>query len=150
LYPARLCCLLPYGEALLDSVPPAVVPLKGGMPGSLGIQCAGKLHKSPELGPLNLPLFVATDVEDGLALAPLRATFPCTILMRDMADLPEVRRTNRLVSAEDEVAFGSFLMPLLEAATVAPRGTRMGSGGYREQYAYYICRGHAVAAGTRV
>ena len=129
LVPSQAALPPPHGEALLDSVPSAVVPLKGGMLGSLGIQCARKLHESPELVPLNVPLFVATDVEDGLALGPLRATFPCTILMRDVADLPEVRRLNRLVSAEDEVAIGSFLMPLLEAAIVARAWAVVGTEG---------------------
>jgi len=124
LVPSQAVLPPPHG----NSAPPAVVPLKGGMLGPLGIQCVGK-HESPELAPLNVPLFVATDVEDGLALAPLLATFPCTILMRDVADLPEVRRLNRLVSAEDEVAIGSFLMPLLEAAIVARAWAVVGTEG---------------------
>ncbi|KAH9958112.1 hypothetical protein BC827DRAFT_1221141 [Russula dissimulans] len=129
LVPSQAMLPPPHGETLVDSVPPVVLPLKGGMAGSLSIRCAGKLHEWPSLAPLNVPLFVATDVEDGLALGPLRATFPCTISMRDVADLPEVRRLNRLVNAEDEVAFGSFLMPLLEASIVARAWAVVGTEG---------------------
>jgi len=53
------------------------------------IKCAGKQHVALRLVPLNVPLFIATDVDDALALVPLRATFPCAILLRDLSDVPE-------------------------------------------------------------
>ena len=108
----------PPRELLVDSMPQAALPVPlGGV-----IKCEGKPHEKPELLALNVPLFVATDADDdGLALAPLRAAFPCIVLLRDLADIPEVRMLNGLVSAEDGVALGPFLAPLLSAA-IAARG----------------------------
>ncbi|KAN0141572.1 hypothetical protein V8E53_000034 [Lactarius tabidus] len=83
--------------------------------------CAGKrLHEDHALVPLNVPLFVATDIPDSPALASLRAAFPCMVLLRDLV-LPEVRALGRLVNAEDGVRLGPFLAPMLEAA-IAARG----------------------------
>jgi hypothetical protein len=50
------------------------------MTNSLPIKYAWKMPEAPELVPLNMPLFVATDGEDALALAPLRVAFLCTIV----------------------------------------------------------------------
>jgi hypothetical protein len=111
--------LPPPHEPLVDSVPPTAVPLGGMMPGTLHVKCTGKLHEAPKLTPLNVPLFIATDVEDALALTPLRAAFPCTILLRDLAEVPEVRMLDRLVNADDGVLLRPFLAPLLDAAIVA-------------------------------
>ena len=111
--------LPPPREPLIESVPRTGLPLEGGIADTLRVKCTGKLHEAPKLVPLNVPLFVATDVEDALALAPLRAAFPCTILLRDLAEVPEVRMLDRLVSAEDGVRLGRFLAPLLDAAIVA-------------------------------
>ncbi|KAH9979562.1 hypothetical protein BGW80DRAFT_1248872 [Lactifluus volemus] len=58
-------------------------------------------HKVHELAPLNVPLFIATDIEDTPTLAPLLAAFPCTFLLRDLVDVPEVRKLGHLVSGED-------------------------------------------------
>ncbi|KAH9957263.1 hypothetical protein BGW80DRAFT_1476227 [Lactifluus volemus] len=68
-------------------------------------------HNVHELAPLNVPLFIATDIEDAPTLAPLRAAFPCTFLLRDLADVPD---------GEDGVRLGPFLEPLLDA-TIASR-----------------------------
>ena len=122
--------LPPPREALVESVPPAAMRLsEGTMAGAWRIKCAGKMHGAPKLVPLNMPLFVATDVEDALALAPLRATFPCTIFLRDLTDVPEVRMLDRLVSAEDGVPLGPFLAPLLDAAIVARAWAVVGTEG---------------------
>jgi hypothetical protein len=99
------------------------------MPSTLRVKCTGNPHEAPKLVPLNVPLFVATDVEDALALAPLRAAFPCTILLRDLAEVPEVRMLDRLVSANDGVHLGSFLAPLLDAAIVARAWAVIGTEG---------------------
>ncbi|KAF8496266.1 hypothetical protein F5888DRAFT_1614906 [Russula emetica] len=119
----------PAQEPLVDSAPPIVVPLGGVMPRSVQVRCTGKPHREPKLVPLNVPLFVATDVEDALVLAPLRAAFPCMILLRDLAEIPEVRRLDRLVSADDGVRLGSFLAPLLDAAIVAQAWAVVGTDG---------------------
>jgi hypothetical protein len=113
----------PVQEPLVDSVPPRL------MPRSLQVRCTGKPHGEPELVPLNVPLFVATDVEDALFLAPLRAAFPCMILLRDLAEIPEVGMLDRLVSADDGVRLGSFLAPLLDAAIVARGWAVVGTEG---------------------
>jgi len=122
-------------------VPPPRVPLvqsvrlsamhlpEASMAGERRIKCAGKQHVEPELAPLNVPLFVATDVEDALALAPLRAAFPCTILLRDLSDVPEVRMLDRLVSAEDGVPLAPFLAPLLDAAIMGRAWAVVGTEG---------------------
>jgi hypothetical protein len=121
--------LPPPHESLVDSVPPRLVSNGGVMPGTLHVKCLGKPHEAPKLAPLNVPLFIATDVEDALALAPLRAAFPCTILLRDLAEVPEVRMLDRLVSADDGVRLGPFLAPLLDAAIVARAWAVVGTEG---------------------
>jgi hypothetical protein len=108
------------------------------------------MHEAPELAPLNMPLFVATDVEDVLALAPLRKAFPCTILLRDLANVPEVRTLERLVSAEDGVTLGPFLAPLLDAAIVARAWAVVGTEGstfstYVKGLLWRLEHGHQVA-----
>jgi hypothetical protein len=67
-------------------------------------------HKVHELAPLNVPLFIATDIEDTPTLVPLLAAFPCTFLLRDLVDVPEVRKLGHLVSGEDGVRLGPFLV----------------------------------------
>jgi hypothetical protein len=119
----------PHEPLPVDSVPPRVTPSEGVMPSTLRVKCTGNPHEAPKLVPLNVPLFVATDVEDALALAPLRAAFPCTILLRDLAEVPEVRMLDRLVSANDGVHLGSFLAPLLDAAIVARAWAVVGTEG---------------------
>ena len=100
------------------------------MASSSRIKCAGKRHVAPELVPLNVPLFVATDVQDALALAPLRAAFPCTVLLRDLEeDVLEVGKLNRLVSGEDGVLLAPFLAPLLDAAIMARAWAIVGTEG---------------------
>jgi hypothetical protein len=121
--------LPPPDEPLFESMTRTGVPLEGVIPGTLRIKCTGKLHKAPKLVPLNVPLFVATDKEDALTLAPLRAAFPCTILLRDLAEIPEVRKLDRLVSADDGVRLGHFLAPLLDAAIVARAWAVVGTEG---------------------
>lgn len=91
--------------------------------------CEGKRrHEDRALASLNVPLFVATDLEDAPALAPLRAAFPCMVLLRDLV-VPEVRALGRLVSAEDGVRLGPFLVPLLEAAIAARAWMVVGTEG---------------------
>lgn len=143
-------------------VPPPRVPLvqsvslaamrlpRATMVGGRRLICAGKQHMAPELVSLNVPLFVATDVEDGLALAPLRATFPCTILLRDLADVPEVRMLDRLVSGEDGVPLAPFLAPLLDAAIMGRAWAVVGTEGstfstYVEGLLWRLEHGHQIA-----
>jgi GDP-fucose protein O-fucosyltransferase len=103
-------------ETTINSVSPARMHI----PHVALDHCAGKAHNVHELAPLNVPLFIATDIEDAPTLAPLRAAFPCTFLLRDLADVPEVRKLGHLVSGEDGVRLGPFLEPLLDA-TIASR-----------------------------
>ena len=91
--------------------------------------CAGKQqHEDRALAALNVPLFVATDMQDAPALAPLRAAFPCMVLLRDLV-VPEVRALERLVNAKDGVRLGPFLVPLLEAAIAAQAWAVVGTEG---------------------
>lgn len=141
--------LPPPREPLVKWVPPAEMRLRGNMAGSSHIKCGGKQHRAPELVPLNVPLFVATDVEDALALAPLRAAFPCTILLRDLEDVPEMGMLNRLVSAEDGVLLAPFLAPLLDAAIVAHAWAIVGTEGstfstYVEDLLWPLEHGHQI------
>ncbi|KAF8269167.1 hypothetical protein EI94DRAFT_1771365 [Lactarius quietus] len=94
--------------------------------GSGALACVG--HEDRALEPLNVPLFVATDMQDSPALASLRAAFPCLVLLRDLA-VPEVRALGRLVNAEDGVRLGPFLEPLLEAAIAARAWAVVGTEG---------------------
>ena len=96
--------------------------------GSAVAACEGRRHEDQTLQPLNVPLFVATDKPDAPALASLRAAFPCMVLLRDLA-VPEVRALGRLVSAEDGVGLGPFLVPLLEAAVAAKAWAVVGTEG---------------------
>jgi hypothetical protein len=120
------------------------------MVGGRRIICAGKQHVAPELVSLNVPLFVATDVEDALALAPLRAAFPCTILLRDLSDVPEVRMLDRLVNGEDGVPLAPFLAPLLDAAIMGHAWAVVGTEGstfttYVEGLLWRLEHGHQIA-----
>ncbi|KAI0248020.1 hypothetical protein BJV78DRAFT_1132076 [Lactifluus subvellereus] len=117
--------LPPPREVLVDSVAPARWAISGPVP----THCVGKAHEERELAPLNVPLFIATDVEDAPALAPFRAAFPCTVLLRDLADVPEVHKLNRLVSAEEGVPLAPFLAPLLDAAIAARAWAVVGTEG---------------------
>ena len=91
--------------------------------------CVGKrLHEERALAPLNVPLFVATDMVDASALAPLRVAFPCMVLLRDLV-VPEVQALGQLVNAEDGVRLGPFLVPLLEAAIAARAWAVVGTEG---------------------
>ena len=119
----------PVQELLVESAPPQVGPLGGVMHRSSQVRCRGKPHGEAKLDPLNVPLFVATDVEDGQELAPLRAAFPCMVLLRDLAEIPEVRMLDRLVSGDDGVHLGSFLASLLDAAIVARGWAVVGTEG---------------------
>jgi hypothetical protein len=120
------------------------------MLGEPRIKCAGKRHVAPVLVPLNVPLFVATDVEDAIVLAPLRAAFPCTILLRDLSDVPEVRMFDRLVSVEDGVPLAPFLAPLLDAAIMGHAWAVVGTEGstfstYVEGLLWRLEHGHQIA-----
>ncbi|KAH9169189.1 hypothetical protein EDB89DRAFT_1854751 [Lactarius sanguifluus] len=121
--------LPPPREALrldVDYVSPIAPPGGSAMRASA---CVGKQqHEERALAALNVPLFVATDMEDAPALAPLRAAFPCMVLMRDLV-VPEVRALGRLVNAEDGVRLGPFLVPLLEAAIAAQAWAVVGTEG---------------------
>ena len=136
---------------LVQSVPLAAMRLpRATMVGGRRLICAGKQHVTPELVSLNVPLFVATDVEDGLALAPLRAAFPCTILLRDLSDVPEVRMLDRLVSGEDGVPLAPFLAPLLDAAIMGRAWAVVGTEGstfstYVEGLLWRLEHGHQIA-----
>ena len=92
------------------------------------VACAGRKHEDQMLEPLNVPLFVATDKPDAPVLASLRAAFPCMVLLRELA-VPEVRALGKLVSAEDGVGLGPFLVPLLEAAVAAKAWAVVGTEG---------------------
>lgn len=136
-------------EPLVDSVAPSVVRLGGVMPRSWQVRCTREAHQEVKLVPLNVPLFVATDVEDVLVLAPLRAAFPCMILLRDLAEIAEVRMLDRLVSADDGVRLGSFLVPLLDAAIVARGWAVVGTEGstfstYVEELLWRWEHGHQI------
>ncbi|KAH8999701.1 hypothetical protein EDB86DRAFT_2909780 [Lactarius hatsudake] len=121
--------LPPPHEALrldVDYVSPVAPPGGSAMRASA---CVGKQqHEERALAALNVPLFVATDMEDTPALAPLRSAFPCMVLMRDLV-VPEVRALGRLVNAEDGVRLGPFLVPLLEAAIAAQAWAVVGTEG---------------------
>lgn len=139
----------PVHGSAVDSAPPTVVPLGGVMPRSLQVRCTGKPHGEPKLVPLNVALFIATDVEDALVLAPLRAAFPCMILLRDLSEIPEVRTLDRLVSVDDGVRLGSFLAPLLDAAIVARAWAVVGTEGstfstYVEDFLWRWEHGHQM------
>src|SRR6266702_846759 len=110
----------------VDYVSPVASPGGGAMRARA---CAGKQqHEERALVALNVPLFVATDMEDAPALAPLHTAFPCMVLLRDLV-VPEVRALGRLVSAEDGVRLGPFLVPLLEAAIAAQAWAVVGTEG---------------------
>ncbi|KAI0290330.1 hypothetical protein B0F90DRAFT_1786890 [Multifurca ochricompacta] len=125
---------------VLDAMPPMNMNMNSGSSTVRVIKCAGKPHEESELAPLNVPLFVATDIEEEGdvqdSLAPLRAAFPCMVLLRDLATmevgtslLREVRVLDQLVNAEDGVRLGPFLAPLLDAGVAARAWAVVGTEG---------------------
>jgi hypothetical protein len=68
------------------------------------------MHKVHKLALLNVLLFIATDIKDTPMLAPLCVAFPCTFLLRDLSDVPEVRKLGHLISGEVGVRLGPFLV----------------------------------------
>lgn len=131
LCPTNAVLAPPRGELLVDSVLQAaraawrrnhcwrvVYQMQGGNP-----------HEEPKLLALNVPLFVPTKAGvDGLAIAQLQAAFPCTILLRSLSDVPEVRMLNRVVGAKDGVTLAPFLVPLLDATLCERRRWRVQRG----------------------
>ncbi|KIJ58088.1 hypothetical protein HYDPIDRAFT_120023, partial [Hydnomerulius pinastri MD-312] len=81
--------------------------------------CRGRLHRTPPLSHLNIPLFIATDSrephEDPL-FTPFLKTFPCTFFLSDFPG--KISHLDQVVKSNDRVMMKPFLMPLLDAMVV--------------------------------
>ncbi|RDB24811.1 hypothetical protein Hypma_008009 [Hypsizygus marmoreus] len=84
------------------------------------LACRGTLHTRRDLRPLNIPLFISTDVdrpEHNPLLLRFYRTFPCVF---HLSDFPKAMASLReLQNANDGVMLNDFLLPFLDAMVVA-------------------------------
>ncbi|EIW85243.1 hypothetical protein CONPUDRAFT_49190, partial [Coniophora puteana RWD-64-598 SS2] len=84
------------------------------------VPCRRRLHTSPFLQPLNVPLFISTDAKfptDDSHLAPFIDTFPCAFFLSDFAH--EVAQLDVLVNEYDGLQMKPFVLPFLDAMVAA-------------------------------
>lgn len=106
------------------------------------LNCRSKLHTDPNLKPLNIPLYLATDSRSPTTdpnLAPFFDTFPCTFVLSDF-DEPDPERNDgvvvesvkdmlRLENELDRVPLGRLFLPFLEAIVAAKGRITVGTAG---------------------
>jgi hypothetical protein len=101
------------------------------------LSCRGPVHTSPELLPLNTPIYIATDSsipDKDPSLRLFFDTFPCIFTLADLSvsrptslnsePIEEFEELNRLRNAEDHVPLAGFFYPLLDAM-IASKGRDM-------------------------
>ncbi|KAH0825978.1 hypothetical protein J3R83DRAFT_7573 [Lanmaoa asiatica] len=80
------------------------------------LSCRIRLHATPSLRRLNVPLFIATDALDGLdnpLLAPLIRAFPCTFILGSFE--AETAHLEGLRNGHDGVRLSTHLAPIVDA-----------------------------------
>jgi len=81
------------------------------------LRCRGRLHASPHLLRLNIPIFMSTDAEESNALlSGFRRAFPCTFYLSDFPTA--VTHLDGLYNAIDGVKMRQFMLPFLDALVV--------------------------------
>ena len=83
-------------------------------------KCKGEPHTDPDLEPLNVPLFIATDSKDPRTdeyLGLFRQTFPCLFFLGDFPQ--EVEPIANVRDPVSGMEIGSMLVPFLDAMVVA-------------------------------
>ena len=99
--------------------------------------CKGQPHSDPDLGPLNVPLFIATDSENPHTdrhLRLFRQTFPCTFFLQDFP-----QELKSITSVRDPVGgmkIGDMLVPFLDAMVVARAARLVGTP--RSTFSWYV------------
>jgi len=94
------------------------------------ISCRGRLHTTPGLSSLNVPLFIATDAPDGLddsLLAPLIRTFPCIYDLRSFK--AETAHLEVLRNGYDGVPLAGYLAPIVDALVMGKAWAVVGTEG---------------------
>lgn len=109
--------------ARLDPHPPFTKDLHGLVPDNAtnsSRPCRSALHSNVHLLPLNVPLFVATDVmtpSQHPALLLFRNSFPCTLFLSDFQ--PELVSLESLINVNDGVALRPFMIPFVDSMVAA-------------------------------
>ena len=92
---------------------------------NLGLECRGNKHAVEQYIPLNIPLYVATDLptpETHPQLSVFRRTFPCIFFLQDFTR--QLRPLQDLKSTYDAVNIYEFSLPFVDAL-VAGKALRM-------------------------
>ncbi|KAJ3800318.1 hypothetical protein GGU11DRAFT_414894 [Lentinula aff. detonsa] len=95
-----------------------------------GLRCRRGYHTASHLSPLNIPLYVATDVKDPAAhpdLALFFHTFPCTFHLGDFLGHLDV--LDHLENLYDGLQLKPFLIPFLDAMIVGKANRAIGTPG---------------------
>ncbi|KAG8219198.1 hypothetical protein J3R82DRAFT_9 [Butyriboletus roseoflavus] len=94
------------------------------------LPCRSRLHTTPSLRRLNVPLFIATDAPDGLndpLLAPLILAFPCTFILGSFAT--ETAHLEGLRNGYDGVQLAGHLTPIVDALVMGRAWAVVGTEG---------------------
>ena len=97
---------------------------------SLKLTCRNRLHTTPALRRLNVPLFIATDAPDGLddpLLAPLTRAFPCTFILGSFK--AETAHLEGLRNGYDGVRLAGYLAPIVDALVMGGAWAVVGTEG---------------------
>jgi hypothetical protein len=103
-------------------------PLPGNS--SLLLPCRGSKHTTTLMKPLNIPLFISTDVKHPLedpGIAIFLNTFPCTFFLSDFRDL--TAPLDKLRNEEDGVRLKQYFLPFLDAMVVGKAWAVVGTEG---------------------
>ena len=94
------------------------------------LSCRNRLHTTPALRRLNVPLFIATDASDGLEdplLAPLIRAFPCTFTLGLFK--AETAHLGELQNEYDGVRLAPYLAPIVDALVMGGAYAVVGTEG---------------------
>lgn len=119
-------------------IPPDIASLRVPHPGlpplpdsfSPKLPCRSRLHSTPGLRRLNIPLFIATDAPDGLddpLLAPLIGAFPCTFILGSFE--AEMAHLEGLRNGYDGVQLAGYLAPIVDALVMGRAWAVVGTEG---------------------
>ncbi|KAF8551105.1 hypothetical protein OG21DRAFT_1445693 [Imleria badia] len=94
------------------------------------LTCRSRLHTTPALRRLNVPLFIATDAPEGLddlLLAPLIGTFPCTFILGSFK--AETAHLEGLWNGYDGLRLAGYLAPIVDALVMGGAWVVVGTEG---------------------
>ena len=122
----------------LPDIPPDVPSLRVPHPAlpppadifSPKLRCHGRLHTTPSLRPLNIPVFIATDAPNGLddpLLAALLHTFPCAFSLASFE--AEMGHLEGMRNGYDGVRLGGYVAPIVDAMVMGKAWAVVGTEG---------------------